>query len=70
MSTENRNLRLLSYDGLGAKGVTFSTTHLLRLMRAGKFPKPVKIGRRDHWVEAEIDQYITDKLAQRDKASA
>jgi prophage regulatory protein len=59
-------MKLLDFDGLKDKGIKFSDTHLRRLVRAGKFPKPMKLGARDHWLEAEVDQYIADKLAQRD----
>ena len=60
--------KLLDYDGLEAKGIKFSDTHIWRLIRADRFPKPIKIGNRNHWVEIEIDQYIADKLVQRDCA--
>jgi prophage regulatory protein len=63
-------MRLLDFDGLAEKGIKFSDTHIWRLIRAGEFPKPVKIGKRNHWIETEIDQYIADKLAQRDHAAA
>lgn len=63
-------MRLLDFASLDAKGIKFSDTHIWRLIRAGDFPKPVKIGNRLHWVEEEIDEYIADKLAQRDKAVA
>jgi predicted DNA-binding transcriptional regulator AlpA len=59
-------MKLLDFEALETKGVRFSDTHLRRLIRAGKFPKPIKIGCRDHWDEAEIDQHISDQLAQRD----
>jgi prophage regulatory protein len=62
-------MKLLDLDGLEAKGIKFSDTHIWRLIRAGKFPKPVKIGARNHWVESEIDQYIANMLAARDSAS-
>jgi prophage regulatory protein len=61
-------MKLLDYDGLADKGVKFSDTHIWRLIRTGDFPKPVKIGNRNHWVEQEIDRYIAEKLAQRDCA--
>ena len=59
-------MKLLDYAALPDKGIKFSYMHLRRLVRAGKFPKPIKVGCRDHWAEAEVDQYIADKLAQRD----
>ena len=63
-------MKHLDFDALKQKGVRFSDTHIRRLVRAGKFPKPIKVGCRDHWSEVEIDQYIADKLAQRDGAVA
>jgi len=33
---------------------------------AGTFPAPVKIGKRSLWVESEIDQWIDDRIAERD----
>jgi prophage regulatory protein len=66
---EESDMRLLDYDALETKGIKFSDTHIWRLIRAGDFPKPVKIGNRNHWAETEIDQYIADKLAQRDSVA-
>jgi len=64
-------MRLLDYDGLKAKGIPFCRPHLWRLVKAGQFPKPVKIGAaRNAWPEAEIDQYIAEKIAERDAAAA
>lgn len=59
-------MKLLDLDGLALKGIKFSDTHIWRLIRAGDFPKPLKIGNRNHWVEAEIDAYVEAKLAQRE----
>jgi prophage regulatory protein len=61
-------MKLLDFDSLAAKGVRFSGTHLFRLINAGRFPKPLKIGKRNFWVETEIDKYIADRLAERDGA--
>jgi predicted DNA-binding transcriptional regulator AlpA len=59
---------LLDFNDLREKkGLAFSDTTLWRMIRAGKFPKPTKIARRRCWDEDEIDQYIEDQLAQRDK---
>jgi prophage regulatory protein len=63
-------MKLLDYDALAAKGIQFSDTHIWRLIKAGDFPRPIKVGNRNHWVETEIDQYIADKLAQRDSVAA
>ena len=49
-------MKLLDLDGLADKGIQFSDTHIWRLVRAGDFPKPIKVGNRNHWVETEIDR--------------
>ena len=58
--------RLLDYQGLAAKGIKYSRAHIWRLIKAGKFPKPVKIGDRNTWLESEIDDLIEKLLAKRD----
>ena len=38
-------MRLLSVDELKtAKGIHYSKPHLYRLMKAGKFPQPIRLG--------------------------
>jgi prophage regulatory protein len=41
---------------------------IYKLVRAGKFPQPVKLpgGRASAWVETEIDAVVTDAIAARD----
>jgi prophage regulatory protein len=63
-------MTLIDYRGLTNKGIKFSDVHIRRLVVAGEFPAPIKIGKRDHWVESEIDKYIETKLAQRDGVAA
>jgi prophage regulatory protein len=53
------------------KGIRFSRQHLYRLIRQRKFPSPIKIGANSNaWVEAEIDEFIANCVAQRDDATA
>jgi predicted DNA-binding transcriptional regulator AlpA len=65
-----QDMKLIDSEGLKEKGINFSGTHLRRLINSGNFPPPMKIGCRDHWSEEEIDEYIANKLAQRDHAAA
>jgi prophage regulatory protein len=59
--------RLLDRDELSQKGIKFSRGHLHRLIAAGVFPKPVKLGKnRNAWLENEIDAFIEAKVAERD----
>ncbi|WP_244253737.1 AlpA family transcriptional regulator [Burkholderia multivorans] len=44
----------------------FKRAHIYSLMRAGKFPKALRIGDRAvGWHSAEIDQWISDRLHMR-----
>lgn len=41
---------------------TLSRSHLYALMKGGKFPKPLKLGRRAvGWRVADIDTWIADR---------
>lgn len=62
--------RLIPYETLASKCITYSKPHLWRLEKAGKFPKRVPIGAgRYGYVEAEIDAYIEQKIAERDAST-
>ena len=65
-------MRLVSMADLKSdKGIDYSRPHLYRLIKAGKFPKPLKIGdNRIGFVEAEIEAWLKAKIAERDAAVA
>lgn len=65
-------MKLLSMDELKPeKGISYSRPHLFRLIKAGKFPVPLKLGEnRNAFVEAEIDAWLEARLAERDAANA
>jgi hypothetical protein len=48
------------------KGVPYHPQHVRKLVREGKFPRPVHIGRLTAFDEAEIDAYLEDLKAVRD----
>ena len=51
------------------KRTTFSKTHIYRLINAGDFPRPVKIGEhRVAFVEREIDEWIGARIEAREAA--
>ena len=60
-------MRLLTMAELRTiKGVSYSRPHLFRLIKADKFPAPVKLGEnRNAWVEAEVDEWIDGRIASR-----
>lgn len=54
---------------LGRTGL--SNSSLYERVQAGTFPKPVKIGARAvGWVSDEVDQWIDQRIAERDQAVA
>lgn len=63
--------RLLSHGDLRKVGIHFSKSQLWRLTKVGKFPKPVQVGlRRVAWVKSEIDEWISERVAGRDRSAA
>ena len=54
------------------KKVPYSPVHILRLEKVGKFPKRIKLnpdGYAVGWIEEEVDQWIADRVAERDAAA-
>ena len=52
---------------LPAKGINFSKAQIYRKIRAGEFPRPVRLGtNRVAFVESEIDAWLASKIVQRD----
>ena len=63
--------RLLNRDDLRECGIRYSRAHLHRLIRAGKFPAPIKLGlNRNAWVSTEIASWIAGRIAERDAEAA
>jgi prophage regulatory protein len=64
------DMKLLDSEGLKQKGIKYSAAHRWRLIKAGRFPKPVKLGLgRNAWVDEEIDAYIAALVAKRDSTA-
>jgi prophage regulatory protein len=60
-------LKILSLKDLRERGILYSRVHIYRLVKAGKFPAPIKVGQnRIGWVESEIDEWLNVKIAERD----
>jgi prophage regulatory protein len=65
------NRRLIRPDELPAKGITLGNDQLSNLEAAGRFPKRVRITPRTYaYVEAEIDEWIDARIAERDASAA
>ena len=59
---ERRILRLEEVESKSG----FKRAHLYNLMRAGKFPKALRLGvRAVGWDSVEIEQWIADRLKER-----
>jgi prophage regulatory protein len=64
-------MRVLSYPELRErKGIVWSRTHIYRLINAGKFPQPLKLGEgTTAWLEAEVDRWLASHVSERDGAA-
>ena len=64
--------RYLRYQDLKPlKGITFSRQHIRRLQKALKFPLSVSFGdNTEVFLEHEIDQWVADRIAERDAKAA
>lgn len=63
-------MKLIPRSALADKGIPHGDVQLWRLIKAGEFPKPVKIGSRNAFVELEVDDYIAKRIAARDEVAA
>ena len=62
-------MKLLSKKAVREK-VLYSPAHIARLEAAGKFPKRVQLGTaRVGWVEDEIDDWLNERIAERDRTT-
>lgn len=63
-------MRLLTFDELRErKGHPYCRDHTRRLVKDGKFPKPITIGtRRIAWVEEEVNSHYEGLVAKRNAA--
>lgn len=60
-------MRLLSKRQL-KELVLYSPQHIARLEKAGQFPKRVRLGQcRVGWVEAEVIDWLRQRIARRDE---
>jgi prophage regulatory protein len=61
-------MKLLTFKQLGPeKGIPYSRDHWRRKCNAGEAPRPIPISdRRVAWVEAEIDEWLAARVAERD----
>ncbi len=65
-------MRVLSKAELREKkGIPYSRVHLDRLVKAGRFPAPIKLGaNRIGFIEDEIDEFLARRVAERDELRA
>jgi len=61
-------LVILSFEELRPRGVPFSKPHLNRKIRAGEFPRPIKLGpRKNGWLADEVDTWLAARIAAREQ---
>jgi prophage regulatory protein len=59
-------------NGLSLKTLLIKTSssrsYIYKLISQDSFPRPIKVGRRSIWVEAEVEAWLADQVAKRDSA--
>ncbi|MER9936147.1 AlpA family phage regulatory protein [Mesorhizobium sp. M0088] len=64
-------MSLIPLHDLPSKGITYSRNYIDRLIKEGKFPKPVFLSaRRRAFLESEIDAWVKARVDQRDEVAA
>lgn len=69
MSAEAVKVRLLPLRPDVQARTSLGKSRIYDLIAKGNFPKPVKMGRRIAFVEAEIDNWILQRMAERTKSA-
>lgn len=59
------DMALLTFAQTSAK-TACGRTRIYSSIAAGTFPKPVRVGCRSLWVKSEVEQWIADRIADRD----
>lgn len=63
-------MSLIPLSKLPDKGILYSRNYIDRLIREHRFPKPVFLSpRRRAFVEAELDDWIKQRVAERGEAA-
>jgi len=63
-------MRMLDHEDLDRMGVKpRSRAQRWRLVKAGQFPPPAKLGHRNAWPEQEILDWLSERIAARPKAA-
>ncbi|MGH6865791.1 MAG: helix-turn-helix transcriptional regulator [Methyloceanibacter sp.] len=65
-------MKLLSPDDLEKRGIRYSRSQRNRLIKAGKFPRPIRFSENGPpaWTDTDIDNYIAGLVAKRDAEAA
>ena len=68
-------MRLIRYNQLSDRGITYSRQQLRRKIAAGEFPKPIPLDDREQrpsiaWLEDEIDGWILQRVERREQRAA
>lgn len=69
MPNESVKVRLLPLRPDVQDRVCMGKSRIYDLIKSGDFPQPVKLGRRIAFVEAEVDEWIAARVAERTKTA-
>jgi prophage regulatory protein len=65
------NVKLLTYKELQILGIRYTRDHLRVKVAAGEFPRPINLSQsRIAWVEQEVLDWVSARVAERDQHAA
>jgi len=63
-------MKVISFEDLKLKGISYSRSHLWRLEKVGRFPKRIALSvGRSGWLEHEVDAWLIAEKAVAEKAA-
>lgn len=57
---------LLTYKQVSAQ-LAISTSQLFALVASGQFPRPLKVGRSSRFLDSEVNNWVADRAADRNR---
>lgn len=63
-TTPGESPALLAFNPLSHR-VGFGRSRIYLMISKGEFPPPIKVGRSSRWVRAEIDNWLSERIAAR-----
>ena len=62
-------MKIVLYPDLKDYGIDYTATHINRLVKAGKFPKPSKMNGLNAWSDGQIGEHVASIFGKQKSAA-